>query len=77
MIGLPGLRTLGPRRGSSLFDEPRLFLRHATKDLLAQLLELNLTVAALGKQSKPVTAPGIPPSYSNSQKLVTNDCIRP
>jgi len=49
----------------------------AKKDLLAQLLELNLAVAALEKQSKAVTAPGIPPSYPNGQKLVTDDCIRP
>lgn len=46
------------------------------KDLLAQLLELNLTVAALEKQGKPVTAPGIPPTYPNPQNLVTSDCIR-
>jgi len=49
----------------------------ATKDLLAQLLELNLTVAALEKQGKRVTAPGIPPSYPSPQKLMTDDCIRP
>src|SRR5439155_21413813 len=49
----------------------------AKKDLLAQLLELNLTVAALEKQDKPVTAPGIPRTYGDAAKLVTNDCVKP
>jgi hypothetical protein len=47
------------------------------KDLLAQLLELKLTVAALEKQGKPVTAPGVPPSYGDAAKLVSDDCIKP
>jgi hypothetical protein len=49
----------------------------AKKDLLAQLLELNLTVAAMEKQGTKVTAPGVPPSYSDPAKLVTADCIAP
>ena len=32
------------------------------KDLLAQLLELNLSVAAMEKQGKQVTPPGVPAS---------------
>ena len=47
------------------------------KDLLAQLLELNLTVAAREKQGMEVTAPGVPPSYGDPKKLVTDDCIKP
>ncbi len=47
------------------------------KDLLAQLLELNLTVSALEKQGKTVTAPGVPPGYGDTRKLITADCIRP
>jgi hypothetical protein len=47
------------------------------KDLLAQLLELNLTVAAREKQALQVTAPGVPPTYPDAGKLVTEDCIRP
>lgn len=47
------------------------------KDLLAQLLELNLTVAAREKQNVPVTAPGVPPSYSDPARLITDDCFRP
>lgn len=34
----------------------------AKQDLLAQLLELNLSVAAREKAAHPVTAPGIPPT---------------
>jgi hypothetical protein len=49
----------------------------AKKDLLARLLELNLTVAAIEKQGKKATAPGVPPSHPNPAKLVTDDCIRP
>jgi hypothetical protein len=49
----------------------------ANKDLLAQLLELNLTVAAMEKQNKKVTAPGVPANYPGAKKLVTDDCIRP
>ena len=49
----------------------------ARKDLLAQLLELNLTVAALEKQGKKVTAPGVPSSFTDLSTLVTDDCIKP
>ncbi len=49
----------------------------AKKDLLAQLLALNLAVAAKIEKGEPVTAPGLPPGYSEPQQLVTEDCIRP
>lgn len=49
----------------------------AKKDLLAQLLELNLTVATAEKAGKAVTAPGVPPSYGDPAKLITDDCIEP
>lgn len=49
----------------------------AKKDLLAQLLALNLEVAAKIKRGEPVTAPGVPEGYPDPQKLVTEDCIRP
>ena len=48
----------------------------AKKDLLAQLLALNLEVAAKIERGDPVTAPGIPPGYPEPQKLVTEDCLR-
>ena len=49
----------------------------AKKDLLAQLLALNLEVAANIEKGEPVTAPGVPKNYRNPEKLVTEDCIRP
>ena len=47
------------------------------KDLLAQLLSLNSDVASREKQNLPVTAPGVPPTYSEPARLITQDCIRP
>jgi hypothetical protein len=51
------------------------------KDLLAQLLALNLTVSAREKAGEPVTPPGVPPgvppSYGDAARLITEDCIRP
>jgi len=44
-------------------------------DLLAQLLALNLSVAATLDAGEPATAPGIPPTYPNPQALVSGDCI--
>ena len=46
-------------------------------DLLAQLLGLNLAVAARIEQAQTVTAPGIPPGFPAPDELVTDDCIRP
>ena len=49
----------------------------ARKDLLTQLLALNLEVAAKIEKGEPVTAPGVPKNYPDPKKLVTEDCIRP
>jgi hypothetical protein len=46
------------------------------KDLLAQLLELNLAVAARIDAGERVTAPGVPPGYPDAAGLVTDDCVR-
>jgi hypothetical protein len=46
------------------------------KDLLAQLLELNLAVAAQIDAGQPVTSPGVPPGYPDPTRLVTDDCVR-
>lgn len=48
------------------------------KDLLKQLLNLNLEVARRIERGQPVVAPGIPPSYPEERRaeLVTDDCIR-
>jgi hypothetical protein len=49
----------------------------AKKDLLAQLLALNLEVAQRIEAGQPVTAPGVPKTYPKPEKFVTQDCIRP
>jgi hypothetical protein len=49
----------------------------AKKDLLAQLLELNLEVARRIDAGAAVVSPGIPPGYPNPKKLITDDCIQP
>ena len=41
----------------------------AKKDLLAQLLELNLSVAQRLEKAKPLTPPGIPAAFSNPETL--------
>jgi len=48
----------------------------ARKDLLAQLLELNLDVAARIETGQPVTPPGVPPEYGDPARLVTEDCVK-
>ena len=47
------------------------------KDLLAQLLALNLEVAGKIEAGEKVIAPGIPAGYAAPEKLVTGDCIQP
>jgi hypothetical protein len=49
----------------------------AKKDLLAQLLALNLEVVAGIEKGNAVTAPGVPKTYLNAMKLVTEDSVRP
>lgn len=49
----------------------------ARKDVLKQLLDLNLAVAAAIDRGEPVTAPGVPPAYGDPADLVTDDCIKP
>jgi hypothetical protein len=47
------------------------------RDLLAQILLLNVGVATRIDSGDTVTPPGVPPSYGESSALVTADCIRP
>lgn len=49
----------------------------AKKDLLAQLLDLNLDVAARIEAGQTVVSPGVPATYPDASRLVTDDCIRP
>jgi hypothetical protein len=46
-------------------------------DLLAQLLDLNQSVAAKIAAGQLVTAPGLPPIITNPAPFITHDCIRP
>ena len=46
-------------------------------DLLAQILALNLAVAARIDNNQPVTAPGLPQTFPDPKRLITDDCIRP
>jgi hypothetical protein len=48
----------------------------AKKDLLAQLLELNLAVSQRLEKAEPVTPPGIPASFPRPETLISEDCIR-
>jgi len=47
----------------------------AKKDLLTQLLDLNLAVARAIERGETVVGPGIPPSFKSPAKLITADCI--
>jgi hypothetical protein len=49
----------------------------AKKDLLAQLLALNLEVARRIEKGEPVTPPGIPARFPNPETLTSGDCIHP
>ena len=49
----------------------------ARKDLLAQLLELNLCVAQRLEKAEPVAPPGIPAIFPTPDTLISDDCIRP
>ncbi len=47
------------------------------KDLLAQLLDLNLAVAGRIDDGREVTPPGFPASFPDPSRLISDDCIRP
>ena len=47
------------------------------KSLRAQLLALNLAVAARIERHEPATAPGLPPGFPEPETQVTEDCIKP
>jgi hypothetical protein len=49
----------------------------AKKDLLAQLLALNLSLAQRIEKGEPVTPPGIPGNSPKPETLISADCIRP
>ena len=72
-------RPLAHGRGSDPQYGPLAYGRGSDResDLLRQLLDLNLEVAARIDAGQSVTAPGVPPEYPNPGTLVTTDCIKP
>lgn len=48
----------------------------AKKDLLTQLLALNLEVAAKIEKGEAIMPPGVPKNHPDPQKLVAEDCIK-
>lgn len=48
----------------------------STKDVLSQLLALNLSVAAREEKQEPVQAPGWPEGIKGKEKFVTEDCVQ-
>lgn len=47
------------------------------KDLLKQLLDLNLAVARAIDAGEQATPPGVPPSYGDPADLITDDSVKP
>jgi hypothetical protein len=48
----------------------------AKKDILGQLLALNLVIASRIERNEQVIPPGIPGNYTNAVSLITGDCVR-
>jgi hypothetical protein len=76
-LELPGKNPLKDAHAALDFAVLEAYGFSPAKDLLEQLLELNLSVAAREKQGLGVTAPGVPASYGDPMALITDDCIRP
>jgi len=76
MLELPGENSLKDAHAALDSAVLAAYGFSSKKDLLAQLLALNLEVARREKAGEPVTAPGIPRGYPDPARLVTDDCIR-
>jgi len=74
---LPGKNPLKDAHAALDAAVMRAYGFSAKKDLLKQLLDLNLAVADREQRGESVTAPGIPSGYPDPASLVTDDCIRP
>jgi hypothetical protein len=77
MLELPGANPLKDAHAALDAAVLAAYGFSAKKDLLAQLLALNLEVAAKIGRGEPVTAPGVPKDYPDAKELVTTDCIHP
>jgi len=76
LLELPGKNPLKDAQASLDSAVRAAYAFSPNKDLLAQLLALNLEVSRREEAGEPVTAPGIPPGYPEPARLVTEDCIR-
>lgn len=47
-----------------------------TDDPLAVLLDLNLQLSKSERNRKPIIGPGVPPSFTEPARLVSNDCVQ-
>ncbi|MHC4395249.1 MAG: DNA methyltransferase [Planctomycetota bacterium] len=75
MLELPGKNPLKDAHAALDAAALNAYGFSANKDLLTQLLELNLQIAELIDAGQRVTVPGIPQSYPDPSSLVTDDCI--
>lgn len=76
-LELPGANTLKDVHAALDAAVLAAYGLSAKRDLLTQLLALNLEGAANIEKGSPVTAPGVPKNYPEAKKLVTEDCIQP
>ena len=80
-LELPGKNPLKDAHAALDVAVMKAYAFDPKQDLLQQLLDLNLLVADKEKKGKPVTAPGIPPSFiangGDPASLITQDCIKP
>jgi hypothetical protein len=76
-LELPGANPL--KDANTVLDETVLsaFGFSGRKDLLSQLLQLNLEIADRLAKGDGATSPGIPPKYPKPLELVSGDCVQP
>jgi hypothetical protein len=76
-LELPGANPLKDAHAALVGAVLTAYGSSAKKDLLAQLLALNLEVAARIDRGEPVTALAVPANYPGPAKLVTEACTKP
>jgi len=74
-LELPGRNPLKELHGGLDEAVMRAYGFSAKKDLLSQLLELNLEVSRREKLGERVVGPGVPEGYGDSSSLVSGDCV--
>jgi hypothetical protein len=76
VLEMPGKNPLKEAHAALDAEVLKAYGFSAKRGLLAQLLDLNLQVARRIKGRKPFTGPGVPRSFPNVAKLISNDCVR-